>query len=193
MTDLGHIALRHSRSFNEVRQKMLRLMLALGYDEISTSRAITAFSECCRAAVQHHAGLGIGIGLECREQESCLCIEYCYVQNIALPKVAYKLYKNVKAAGNADLSTTYLCSIPLPTNTPFTADQLADLRQIVAMPSREDLLQDLESRNNALSRSEARIAAILESTPDALLIINNAGQITYANSQTERTLGFERQ
>ena len=43
MTDLGHIALRHSRSFNEVRQKMLRLMLALGYDEISTSRAITAF------------------------------------------------------------------------------------------------------------------------------------------------------
>ena len=192
MIALGHIAIRHSCSFNEVRQKVLRLMLALGYDEIATSRAITAFSECCRAAVRLDIGLGICFNLDFCAHENSLCIEYCYAKNIALPKVAYKLYKNVKNPDKTDFSATYLCSMPLPENTVFSECQLTDLRQIVAMPSREDLLYDLESRNEALSRSESRITTILESTPDALLIINSAGCITYANSQAERTFGFTR-
>ena len=78
MTALGHIALRHSRSFNEARQKFLRLLLAIGYNEITTSRAMTAFSECCRAAVQNGIGLGICIDLDTLGHESSLAIEYCY-------------------------------------------------------------------------------------------------------------------
>ena len=75
MTALGHIALRHSRSFNEARQKFLRLILALGYNEIATSRAITAFSECCRTAVQNGIGLGICFDLDLTAHEQSLTIE----------------------------------------------------------------------------------------------------------------------
>lgn len=192
MTALGHIALRHSRSFNEARQKFLRLLLAIGYNEITTSRAMTAFSECCRAAVQNGIGLGICIDLDTLAHESSLAIEYCYARHIALPRAAYKLYKCVKAPEKTDSSAAYLCSLPLPEHAVFSECDLEHLRQIVAMPSREDLLHDLEARNEALSRSESRITTILESTPDALLIINSAGCITYANSQAERTFGFSR-
>ncbi len=192
MTALGHIALRHSRSFNEARQKALRLMLAIGYNRITTSKALTAFSECCRAAVQHGIGLGICFDLEFGPRENTLTIEYCYAKNIALPNVAYKIYKNINAPSQTDLSSAYRCSMPLPENASFSACDLEKLRKIVALPSREDLLHDLESRNEALIRSESRITTILESTPDALLIINRAGCISYANSQAERTFGFTR-
>ena len=192
MTALGHIALRHSRSFNEARQKALRLMLAIGYNRITTSKALTAFSECCRAAVQHGIGLGICFDLEFGPRENTLTIEYCYAKNIALPNVAYKIYKNINAPSQTDLSSAYRCSMPLPENASFSACDLEELRKIVALPSREDLLHDLESRNEALIRSESRITTILESTPDALLIINRAGCISYANSQAERTFGFTR-
>ena len=193
MTALGHIALRHSRSFNEARQKFLRLILALGYNEIATSRAITAFSECCRAAVQNGIGLGICFDLDLTAHEHSLTIEYSYARGIALPTAAYKLYKCVKSPAHTDLTAVYKCSMPLPENAGFSDCDLDNLRQIVAMPSREDLLHDLESRNEALSRSESRITTILESTPDALLIINRTGCITYANSQAERTFGFTRE
>lgn len=192
MTALGHIALRHSRSFNEVRQKALRLMLAIGYNRITTSKALTAFSECCRAAVQHGIGLGICFDLEFGPRENTLTIEYCYAKNIALPNVAYKIYKNINAPAQTDLSSVYRCSMPLPENAFFSACDMEKLQKIVALPSREDLLHDLESRNEALIRSESRITTILESTPDALLIINCAGCISYANSQAERTFGFAR-
>ena len=192
MTALGHIALRHSRSFNEARQKFLRLLLGIGYNEITTSRAMTAFSECCRAAVQNGIGLGICIDLDTLGHENCLAIEYCYARHIALPRAAYKLYKCVKELEKTDSSAAYLCSLPLPEHAVFSECDLEHLRQIVAMPSRVDLLHDLEARNEALCRSESRITTILESTPDALLIINSAGCITYANSQAERTFGFTR-
>lgn len=46
------------------------------------------------------------------------------------------------------------------------------------------------SKELALRASDARLHSIFSATPDALLICNEAGQITMANQQVERLLGY---
>jgi PAS domain S-box-containing protein len=45
-------------------------------------------------------------------------------------------------------------------------------------------------RTSQLSRSETRFRALLEAAPDAMIIVNGAGQIVLVNQQTERLLGY---
>ena len=91
----------------------------------------------------------------------------------------------------------------------FVAAQtlLDSLRAMLAKPSREELLLALKQKNDALERevlerrlteealrrSETRIQAVLEGTPDALIMVDGAGLITFANSPAERLFGYARE
>jgi len=44
-----------------------------------------------------------------------------------------------------------------------------------------------------LERSQAYIAAVLESAPDAMVIVNNQGEIQLANAETETLFGYHRE
>lgn len=61
------------------------------------------------------------------------------------------------------------------------ADARAKLK--LAEKLREMALEDLRS-------SEARFRGVLESAPDAAIIVDSRGRITFANAQTERIFGF---
>jgi protein-histidine pros-kinase len=50
----------------------------------------------------------------------------------------------------------------------------------------------LEQNNMALDRSAQRIGALLETAPDAIVIVNQSGEMVLVNSQTERLFGFGR-
>ncbi|HLJ30438.1 MAG TPA: PAS domain S-box protein [Candidatus Angelobacter sp.] len=57
----------------------------------------------------------------------------------------------------------------------------------------ERVNKDLEAEMAAREHAELKFQALLESAPDAMIIVNQGGQILLANSQVEKMFGYSRQ
>jgi len=194
MITLGDFWLQDTDTFNESRRKVLRLARALAFDEITGSRLTALYSEFCREALRTRLGLHLWLGLSHDSHGQALVIEFrCQHRPLEQSRAGQAVFDHFAAFTLPGYAAAYR-GIKY-TNAAFkpTPTLIEDLREMLAKPSREELLRDLKSRNEALSRSEARVAAVLEGAPDALLLVDDQGRITYANSQAEKTFGYRRE
>jgi len=194
MITLGDFWLQDTDTFNESRRKVLRLARALAFDEITGSRLTALYSEFCREALRTRLGLHLWLGLSHDSHGQALVIEFrCQHHPLEQSRAGQAVFDHFAAFALPGYATAYR-GIKY-TNAAFkpAPTLIEDLREMLAKPSREELLRDLKSRNEALSRSEARVAAVLEGAPDALLLVDDQGRITYANSQAEKTFGYRRE
>ncbi len=75
----------------------------------------------------------------------------------------------------------------------LTATPIVDqTRRITAIATTERDITERKQARQALSESEENFRALMESAPDALLIVNQAGHIEVANAQAERLFGYSR-
>ncbi len=200
---LGEFLVADEATFNESRRKVLRLAQALGFDEIGGTRLATVYSELCRPGLGQCGGVQATLGLEQQPGGLALAVGFAYSSKTGAPLVADGFFRSFTANPGAPWAYTGL--VPLPDhNFRPGAEFLEAQRDMLSQPSREELLRDLGRKNaaleqeiaerklaeEALRRSESRTMAVLEGAPDALLMVDQQGRITYLNPQTERTFGY---
>lgn len=201
MIVLVEFAVDTAETFNESRRKMLRLAKRLGYDAIGSSRLTTAFSEIVRP-LAGRPPVTVRLGLTPVTRGYALAATFFGART-----PARQVGRFFDWTQELDDSAGFQAFRYLPDQTlEPSPDFLDELREMLAKPSREELLLALKRQNDALGgeiaerrrteealrHSESRIQAVLEGTPDPLILVDREGRLIYLNSQAEKTFGYAR-
>jgi class 3 adenylate cyclase len=161
VTTLGALAIAHADAFHESRRKILRLADALGFDHIAAARLATIFSELARLGLAS-GGLDVAVSLEIRGNRPGLLLRFAYRARTAVPAGAGRFFNSLDSVGAYGAPTElvafrYLPRHDLEPSPPFIEAQ----REMLARPSREELLHDLRGKNEMLQGLSAKLAKYL--------------------------------
>jgi len=161
VTVLGALTVANPDAFNEARRKILRLADALGFDPIASARLATIFSELARPGLAS-GGLNVEAALENRDNRPGLRLRFAYKDKTAAPAGASRFFDSLNAVGAFGAPTQLVAFKFLPQYdlTPSAAFIEAQ-REMLATPSREELLFDLRDKNEMLSGLSAKLAKYL--------------------------------
>ena len=160
MIELGKISVRTPESVNEARRKIFNLAESCYFDEISTTRLTTIFSELVRLGRTSGNRVDITLNLEERNGQNGLSLIFSYREkiNLMLDLARFFDFFNLRSPDGGP--TTLEAFHYLPDNFPhLTDDFIATQRQKLAQLSREELLEDLQAKNEELRNSTQEILA----------------------------------
>ncbi len=160
MIELGKISVRTPESLNEARRKIFNLAESCYFDEISTTRLTTIFSELVRLGRTSGNSVDIALNLEERNGQNGLSLIFSYREkiNLMLDLARFFDFFNLRSPDGGP--TTLEAFHYLPDNFPhLTDDFIATQRQKLAQLSREELLEDLQAKNEELRTSTQEILA----------------------------------
>jgi signal transduction histidine kinase/DNA-binding response OmpR family regulator len=181
MIELGKISVTTPESLNEARRKIYNLAEACHFDEISTTRLTTIFSELIRLGRANGNRVEIALNLEERYGKNGLSLIFFYREqiNLKLDLTHFFDFFNLRSPNGGP--TTLEAFQYLPENFPhLTDDFIATQRQKLNQLSREELLEDLQAKNEELRKSTQEILAakrLAEEATSALQIqVHELGQ-----------------
>ncbi len=154
MIELGKISVRTPESINEARRKIFDLAESCYFDEISTTRLTTIFSELVRPGRTSGNSVDIALNLEERNGQNGLSLIFSYREKINLIPDLARFFDFFNLRSPDGGPTTLEAFHYLPDNFPhLTDDFIATQRQKLAQLSREELLEDLQIKNEELRTS----------------------------------------
>ena len=160
MIELGKISVTTPESLNEARRKIFNLAESCHFDEISTSRLTTIFSELVRLGRTSGNRVDIALNLEERNGQNGLSLIFSYREKIDLILDLGRFFDFFNLRSPDGGPTILEAFHYLPDNFPrLTDDFIATQRQKLAQLSREELLEDLQAKNEELRKSTQEILA----------------------------------
>ncbi len=140
--------------------KYYNLVEACHFDEISTSRLTTIFSELVRLGRTSGNCVDIALNLEERNGQNGLSLIFSYKEKIDLILDLGRFFDFFNLRSPDGGPTILEAFHSLPDNFPrLTDDFIATQRQKLAQLSREELLEDLQAKNEELRKSTQEILA----------------------------------
>ena len=199
MTLLGRFSLEHPDSAVQARTKMRRLAVLLGLDEVEATRLSTATSQAVRWVQERseHAELAVELAHGPNTDELVCAFE----PSEAVPTPAYLGTFFDRVSHHGRVIRTY---VRLETDT-TNERLLRRARDIINEQSRDELLDEIRTKNEALEASKevlektvqertAELAVALEQLETSELIIERwtlDGTITAMNAYGLSLFGFE--
>jgi PAS domain S-box-containing protein len=202
MMHLGDFRVQDAETFDESRRKILRLAQALGFDEIAAIRLAAVYSELCRVGLKVQEGLAAGICLEAQAGGLALAMSFAFAGRVRPPLVAQEFFRSFIAQSGAPSTYKGLLPLPDPTFRPSEAFLEAQ-RDMLAQPSREELLRDLKNKNRELEREIAerkaaeeavkKLSLVVEQSPVSVVITDKKGNIEYVNQAFCTITGYRQE
>ncbi|WP_163292627.1 SpoIIE family protein phosphatase [Desulfovibrio sp. JC022] len=158
MVELGVLEIADLPSFNESCRKVLRLGRELGFNSLEASKLATLFSEVVRPAVNWPVKLFFSLVEE--SYRIFIEVEFQFSRDAVIPP-SLKSYFKVSSEECVEGKCFKFCrELALGSRIP-DPEKLRSLREMLLLPSREELLRCLEKKNKDLERSEARVQEAL--------------------------------
>jgi len=158
MIFLGRIRLQHRWSVYQARNKVRGLAAALGYDAIGATRLATAVSDLARTLQAHHRDPGIAIHLAMDASPPQLVLDFeCRDEMPVVARVA-GFFDSLCSTTGADGVHSVRALKWLPDPSFKAVDEfIAEQRQRIQMPSREELTAEIEQKNRDLELQSAEL------------------------------------
>ena len=168
MIELGSLSVKTFEAFREARRKILNLAEALGSDAVYSTRLVAAFSELIRSGSIGTFDVDVAVGLESRNGQMGLTFLLSYGGKAPSISSAAGFFDIFEIDGSDGRSTTvsafkYLSDPDFSPPDHFIKTQ----RQILSKASREQLLSDLELKNEGLKKSAEETRAARDSAEQA--------------------------
>ncbi len=158
MIELGRISVRTPESINEARRKIFNLAESCYFDEISTTRLTTIFSELVRLGRTSGNTVDIALNLEERNGQNGLSLIFSYQEKISLIPDLGRFFDFFDLSSLDGGPTTLEAFHYLPDRlSRLTDDFIETQRQKLAQLSREELLEDMQAKNEELKTSTEEI------------------------------------
>jgi signal transduction histidine kinase/CheY-like chemotaxis protein len=158
MIELGRISVSTPASINEARRKIFNLAESCYFDEISATRLTTIFSELVRLGRTSGNSVDITLNLEERNGQNGLSLIFSYREKINLIPDLARFFDFFELSSPDGGPTTLEAFHYLPDNFPHISDDfITTQRQKLAQFSREELLEDLQIKNEELRTSTEEI------------------------------------
>ncbi|MBF0398730.1 MAG: hybrid sensor histidine kinase/response regulator, partial [Desulfobacterales bacterium] len=165
MIEIGKLNVNNYAAFKEAVRKLQNLSKGLGYNEIDSTRLTTIFSELAGIGYRNSSGVDITIGIKKNGNKEGIALSFIYKDKVLPNPNSGRFFDTYEIENpNGPFMTIYgFISFP-DSYRSISENFLEDQKQILAQPSKEELLSDLLRKNEALkiSAEEIRTAKICE-------------------------------
>ncbi|MBF0550524.1 MAG: SpoIIE family protein phosphatase [Deltaproteobacteria bacterium] len=174
MIRLGALSINTPEAFVEARQKMARLAYSLGYSEIHVSRQVTVFSELLRLGRGIPAGVSVNIGIKNNNGRQGLSLEFVFGKQLSSSPDGNTFFDAFEVSHTAEGSTV-ISAFRYFIDHSFNphVSLIESLRQMLSLPSRAELLKNLQLTNKELKDSAEQIKQAKEAAEEASLSLQS--------------------
>lgn len=194
MIELGHIKVDGNNSLIEVRKKARHIALKLGCTEIRATRIEAALSETIRQLLDYEKTVNFIISVTEIDDKKGVKIAFDNLDAPVIMDFAEGYFNEFSILKKSDGKYVANVFLPFVSVDPEFCDELVkDLRTEIELPSKEELIKEIEQKNLELINSRKFMEAVLENLQAAVYVKDLQGRYTYINKQWEVVTGLKRE